>query len=159
MEAQAAKKVIEFPAKADEGFDIRTHIRDAKTGRLHILQPFAYHAQGDLRLHERPIGSGNMFSPNGDPIGRWTLKGEGKNRLWEKISEQHTEVAPNIPVNREEHLENELTASQKEVAALKAEREALLAEKMKAQGEKKQAEAKTGEQMKQPQTQNTVQNR
>lgn len=52
-----------------EGFDLRTHIRDPKSGRIIIDQPYRLYISKDgVRVFERPPGSGNKFYENGEKI-------------------------------------------------------------------------------------------
>ena len=118
------KEIIEHPQPAAEGFDLRTHIRDAETGRLIRKQPHAYHAQGDLRMYEQPIGSGNMFTPGGHPMGRYEMLTPGKKgQRWEQVSETH---APVVEQKFYGSAEEENEALRAELAALKAESDAKL---------------------------------
>jgi len=124
-EATPAKKVIEHPVlDPSTGFDNRVHISDAKTGKLIRVQDYARHSRGEEVLYERPIGSGNCYYPNGQPAGRYAFKQEGKEMVWEKISDKHLDVAP-APASREEALEDKNAALEAELAALRAEAEQL----------------------------------
>lgn len=116
-EQQEKPKVVEQPQRDHStGFDYRTHIKDAKSGKIIRLQHYAKHSRGTEVLLERPIGSGNMFTENGVAAGRWDIKG------WTKISDKHVD-APQPPANRVEELEQHNEALQRELAALQAERE------------------------------------
>ena len=116
MEATETKqKIVEHPEfDPSTGFDYRTHIKDAKTGKLIRIQTYARHARSGEVLLERPVGSGNCFSENGEPAGRWNLT------KWEKISDDHIAVKA-APANREEDLEQRNAILERELAALKAE--------------------------------------
>jgi hypothetical protein len=50
------------------GFDYRVHIFDAKTGKLVKYQPYQMVIKDGITKIERPIGSGNWFHPNGEPV-------------------------------------------------------------------------------------------
>jgi len=60
------------------GFDYRVHITDPKTGRLVKYQPYQMVIKDGITKIERPIGSGNWFHPNGEPIKK-SEKGEKVN--------------------------------------------------------------------------------
>lgn len=114
-------KVTEHPQlDTSTGFDNRVHIKDAKSGKIIRLQHYARHSQGNEVLFERPIGSGNAFTENGNPVGRYDFK------KWTKISDTHIAVAQ-PPANRTEELEQHNAALEQELAALKAEAEARVA--------------------------------
>lgn len=130
------QKPIEHPVKQEGIFDHRTHIRDENTGALIAYQPYAYHSFGSTRLYERPQGSGNMFTPNGDPCGRWELRGQG---VWEKISDSHAPVKSVSFASREALLADENESLKAELAALKAEQEIdLMTKPAQASGQAKQ---------------------
>lgn len=119
---QQKPKPVEVPARDfDTGFDYRTHIRDAKTGRLIILQPYSRHSNGEQVLLERPIGSGNCFAENGEPAGRWKFETAGKEAKWTKLSDTHDATAKNPSVNPVEDLRAENEALKAERAARDAE--------------------------------------
>lgn len=118
------KPVVEHPT-APEGFDTRTHIRDASTGALIRLQTHAVHFFGTEKMYEFPIGSGNMFSVQGHQIGRWEFQaigGDPKKRQWMKIGDDHAFVPP-APANKLEAVEQENSALKAELEALRAEKE------------------------------------
>ena len=58
------------------GFDYRVHISDPKTGRLVKYQPYQMVIKDGVTKLERPIGSGNWFYPNGEPVNKTEKKGE-----------------------------------------------------------------------------------
>lgn len=118
------KKPVEFPEQP-EGFDNRTHIRDAKTGRLIRVQGYAIHDNGGEKMFERPVNSGNMFNHAGHSLGKWTSKIVGKNTIWAKVSDKHDDVpAYTMLATKEEFLEAQNDDLKKELAALQAELEA-----------------------------------
>ena len=49
-------------------FDLKTHIRDAKTGHITRRQPYRLHIKNGNKLFERPPGSGQMFYENGEAV-------------------------------------------------------------------------------------------
>lgn len=125
-EAVTAKiPVIEVPAKQEGIFDHRTHIRDANTGRMVAYQPYATHSFGDTKLLERPPGSGNMFSPSGDPVGRWVTSKTNPGHF-EQTAQTHTPTAPQA-LTREAAIEQANEALQEENEALQAELAAMKA--------------------------------
>lgn len=68
-----------------QGFDYRVHITDPKTGRLIKYQPYQMVIKDGLTRIERPIGSGNWFYSNGEPV-----KSEKK----DKANESKTDSTP-----------------------------------------------------------------
>ena len=114
-------KVVEHP-QLDEstGFDYRTHIKDAKTGRLVRTQNYARHARNGEVLLERPPGSGNCFHENGVPAGRYRFPIKGTEVIWEKLGETHVEVKAG-PANRTEELEQQNELLSLELEELRAE--------------------------------------
>jgi hypothetical protein len=112
---QIKPKIVEHPALDEStGFDYRVHIKDSKTGKLIRLQHYAKHAKGDEVMFERPIGSGNAYTPNGEPAGLWDFK------QWKKLGDEHAEVAQ-PPANRQEELEQQNAALEAELSQLRAE--------------------------------------
>lgn len=47
-------------------FDLRTHLRDKKTGEIIVEQGYALHIIDGEEIFERPPGSGQYFSRNGE---------------------------------------------------------------------------------------------
>lgn len=110
-------------------FDTRVHLRD-KHGNLESEQHYAYHIIDGIQYFERPIGSGNLFEPNGSPCGRMT----NRRTLEVDAAAAHEEYV--LPPTGAEAVQIELDlarseseALRKELAALKKERE--LAETIK----------------------------
>lgn len=121
---QPKPSVIEDPPPPHEGFDYRTHIKNAKTGEMIKVQPYRRFCIGQQVYLERPKHSGNLFFENGDPAGRRIQK----NGKWE-IDDQakHIEVIEPQDLTAEEiAAENE--ALKRELAALKSESEAKMKE-------------------------------
>lgn len=114
----------EHPVRAEEGFDTRVQIRDRETGKLIRLQHHTMHIFGDQKMYEQPPGSGNMFDPGGNAMGRWKSELSGRNTIWKKVSEDHIEAEVRAQ-NREEYLEQQLDMVRRELA----ERDAELAKK------------------------------
>lgn len=48
-----------------QSFDLRTHIRDPKNGRIVKAQPYRLHCSGSQRVFER---DGKKFLENGEPF-------------------------------------------------------------------------------------------
>lgn len=78
-----------------KGFDYRVHVKDPKTGKLVKYQPYQMKIENGMTKIERPIGSGQWFYPNGEPIKKETkveikaeLKSEPKK---EKAHESQTD--------------------------------------------------------------------
>lgn len=116
-EVTSAKKIIEYPpVDPDTGFDYRVKIINAETGKLVKYQPYTLHANGNEKLLERPIGSGNAFTQNGAPAGRFDFS----TPRWKKLSEEHIQTKP-IPVDKLSALEQENEELQRELDTLRAE--------------------------------------
>jgi hypothetical protein len=123
-EEQPQKKIVEHPQRDEStGFDYRTHIKDAGTGRLVRVQHYAKHMSGGEVLLERPPGSGNCFAENGQPVGRYEFKTEGKQQIIKKIADKHIDVKA-TPVNHIDELTERNEALERELAALRAEQDA-----------------------------------
>jgi hypothetical protein len=115
---QPQTKVVEHPQKNDaQGFDLRTHIKDAKTGRLLRVQPYTLHIIRGDKYFERPPKSGNLFYESGEAagvmIGGDVKLGQAHSAYVEPITNERT--FPGV-VSENEALRAEL-------AALKAEKE------------------------------------
>lgn len=125
------KEIIEVPAKAPSGFDLRTHIKDANTGRLVRTQAHRIHCDRDMRYFEFPVDSGNLWFEDNSPAGRVTYKGEGKSRA-KTINPDAPHLAF-VPLKSSETTvegileENEML--RRELAEAKAEREAKIEKK------------------------------
>lgn len=74
-----------------KGFDYRVQIKDPKTGKIVKYQPYKMVIENGLTKLERPIGSGNWFHPNGEPIEKETKKQLDKK---EKANESQTDTTP-----------------------------------------------------------------
>lgn len=116
-----APKVVEAP-QLDEtvGFDNRTHITDAKTGRLIRLQNYTKHARADKVMFERPIGSGNCYFENGQWAGNYEFVQKGNDVEWRKLSDTPKETKA-APINVMEEIMQRNEALEAELAALRAE--------------------------------------
>lgn len=117
------KPIKEFPPRqfgssGEQIFDNRVHIRDESTGRLVKVQPYAYHAFDQMKLWERPIGSGNMFDANGKEIGNWKQTKGGR---WEKHADTHIAAKLFHEIKAPEDLAKRNAQLEQELEALKAE--------------------------------------
>lgn len=128
---------VQVPIKKE--FDVRVHLRD-KHGNITEENHYAYHIIDGIQYFERPIGSGNLFEPNGEPCGRLT----DRRRLEVDASAAHIahKEAPTGAELIAQELDlarGESEALRKELAALKKERE--LADQIKDLEEKVSAKA------------------
>lgn len=100
-----------------ESFDLKTHIRNPKTGQLLKVQPYRLHCIGEKKLYERPVGSGNVFYENGEKAGR-VVKG--------KHEESEAHIAYAAPLTADKRVNEAIAEKDAEIAALRkqlAERE------------------------------------
>ena len=119
---QPRAKVIESPQlDPTAGFDLRTHIKDAKTNKLIRLQPYARHARNDEVLYERPIGSGNCYHENGVPAGNWKFHQQKDDVRWEKVSDKHVATKA-APVDHLEEAYQKIEMLERELAARDSEK-------------------------------------
>jgi hypothetical protein len=59
-----------------EKFDMRTHIRDSKTGKIIVEQPYRLWFTAYGEVFERPIGSGTLWNSSGKKLDHLCVKGE-----------------------------------------------------------------------------------
>lgn len=137
---QPQPEVIEHPARVGTGFDLRTHIKDAKTGEIIMIQPYRRFSVGLSTYFERPKFSGNLYYEDNVPAGRRVAKGKDSsgNEIWEiDTKAKHIDfVAANTHLTRSEDIKKENETLRAELAALQAEKEAKL-EKNPAQAAQK----------------------
>ncbi len=113
-------------------FDLITHPRDAKTGRVTKINPYRLHIMSGKdggEYFERPTGSGNLYYRDGKPAGQMVKNEHGQNIV--KKNAPHIEwLAPKTKdqilrdsiVAKEAHLATlDQTIKSKEQAAIKAE--------------------------------------
>jgi hypothetical protein len=86
-----------------QGFDLRTHIRDPKTGQVIKKQPYKlyigkFDGSNVGKFYERPVGSGNLFYENGAVAGRMV---DGK------VNHAVPHVAVVSPKSQEQQLADE----------------------------------------------------
>jgi hypothetical protein len=119
---QPKPEIIEHPARAGHGFDLRTHIKNAKTGETIRVQPYRRFSVGLSTYYERPKMSGNLFFEDGKPAGRRFLK-DGKFVIDEALP--HADfVAARTEFVKPEDIAQENEALRAELAALQSEKEA-----------------------------------
>ena len=53
-----------------EKFDLRTQIRNPKTGAVIVHQPYRLHIKSGSRFFERPLNSGHLWHEDGRPAGQ-----------------------------------------------------------------------------------------
>lgn len=114
----------------EQDFSLRVTFRNMKTGLVEKTNPYILRMVGDggnkQQLWERPAGSGNLFNAKNEPIGRWDKsKPEGERFLKGK---EHIEwKAPETSDQRlaREYAEKDSKINQleRELAAIKVERE------------------------------------
>lgn len=127
---QPKPEIIEHPARVGNGFDLRTHIKDAKTGETIKIQPYRRFSVGLSTYFERPKFSGNLYYEDNKPAGRRISKGKDSvgNELWEiDLQAKHIDyVAATTHLTRAEDIAKENETLRAELAALQAEKEAKL---------------------------------
>lgn len=107
-------------------FDKMVHLRD-KHGKQVGENHYAYHIIDGSPYFERPIGSGNLFEPNGEPCGRLVdrrklvIESDAAHIAFQEAPEGAEKIAFELSSSREENAE-----ILRELAALKAENERLL---------------------------------
>lgn len=118
LDYQPKAAVTEHPQKNPGSFDLRTHVKDAKTGRLLYEQNYDLHIVGGVKYFERPCGSGNLWYESGEAAGRW----EQGQAHPDKAHIAFT--APTTDQRTPEGVVAENEALRAEIAAMKAEKEA-----------------------------------
>lgn len=58
----------QMEAQEEKLFDLRVHIREPKTGKLVDVRPYKLHIIQGTRYFERPVGSWEFFSENGEAV-------------------------------------------------------------------------------------------
>lgn len=117
-------------------FDTLVHIRD-KFGNLVDENHYALHFVEGTPYYERPITSGNLWHPNGEPAGRLT----DRSRLVVELGAEHVEYIK--PLTGTEKISAELNLAREKNTELLRELEALKLEQAKdAAAEKVVAQAK-----------------
>lgn len=79
-----------------QSFDLRTHIRDPKSGKVLQHQPYVLIIEGGQRKFERPVGSGNYWTEGGQPIGEhkeWTAPLTEDQKVLKALTERDQEIA------------------------------------------------------------------
>lgn len=113
-------------------FDKLVHVRD-QHGVLIDENHYAYHIIEGTPYFERPIGSGNLFYPNGDPAGRL----EGR-----EVLEGKAHIEFEKPVLGAAKAERDLAVERGKNAELMRELEALRQERISHEAQKIVDEAK-----------------
>lgn len=134
MAAQAAQVQYEQENGPQPGFDLRTLVRDERSGEILKNEPYTLHNEGGIEYFESPKGSGNLFYRNGEPAGRIEFpkvdkqgRRVGKGEI--KLGEEHKEFEKPLDANADLFAQNKALSArnaeiERELAALKAEREA-----------------------------------
>jgi len=126
---QPKPEIIEHPARVGTGFDLRTHIKNAKTGETIKEQPYRRFCVGLKVYYERPKFSGNLVFEDGKHAGRRFQDKEGKWVIDESLPHEayvakRTElVRPEDIADENEALRAELAARDAELAMLKGEKQ------------------------------------
>lgn len=114
-----------------EPFDLRTSVRDGKSGKIVKKQPYRLHVVAGKQFFERPVGSGNLWFLNGEPAGQ-VIDGKVKS------GEPHHEwTAPG-----ELEKQGIFAEKDKRIASLEAELRAIKQEKEKKAAESAEEKAK-----------------
>lgn len=56
------------PQEEKLGFDLRVHIREPKTGKLVDVRPYRLHCINGGKWFERPVGSFEFYTENGEKV-------------------------------------------------------------------------------------------
>lgn len=87
-------------------FDIQVQHRDTKTGRVKEENPYRLHVVSGKSYYERPQGSGNLWSANGEPAGQIAWENEGKKKVI-KEGVAHREYSRPLTINEQMQREFE----------------------------------------------------
>ncbi len=130
-------------------FDLIVHHRDPVTGLVVKTDPYILRVVGEPGSHEkssyfeRPAGSGNLFTKENLPCGRWVYEEKtvkGRKLKVGKYEPEAAHVEFVRPLTQDQKLAQSLIESDRRNAALEAELAALRAESEKKPSGKKQAE-------------------
>lgn len=118
-------------------FSLKTHYFDHR-GRKLGEQPYRLHINSDGEHFERPVGSGNLYHPNGKAAGRYLYEKNSDGTIKTKTYDAKAKHAAWIaPLSGAEKVEAELVAEKQKSAQLLSELEAIKSEqKGKAQVQK-----------------------
>jgi hypothetical protein len=111
-------------------FKFKTHEFDRR-GRLVSVDPYRMFIREGARLLERPLGSGNLWHESGAPAGRVEIElmPDGTERKTFQPKAEHKAFVPPQQSEASDTQANEqLSALEQELAAIRAERDALLAQ-------------------------------
>jgi hypothetical protein len=95
-----------------EGFDRRGQIRDPKTGKILVWQPYTEHIRKEGVFLERPKNSGNLFYEDGTPAGRMNAD--------RKIELKASHIAMMEKKSDAQKIHAELSAKDAQIADLEA---------------------------------------
>lgn len=117
--------------QAEPKFDLATHKRD-KYGRVLQINPYRLHVIDGLKGFERPVGSGNLWYENNEPMGRLKEVVDEKTKKVTRsfeIGAPHVEYVPPLTADQKIAQENaeqktKNAALESELAQLKAEQAA-----------------------------------
>lgn len=135
-------------------FDLTVTHRDPKSGVVTHTTPYILRRCGEAGssektdLWERPSGSGNLFDKEMNPVGRWIyeekkIKGKVVKVGHHDPEAEHIVFVP--PMTADEKLRHEMAETQVKLAEAQKELAAIKAEREKASTPKKSAAAMTKE--------------
>ena len=108
---------------------LQTHKRDPITDEIVGTNHYIRRCVGGLVTYERPIGSKNLWYESGEPAGRWVRDPQNTKGFMHDPEAKHIAYVPppsadQLMKNRLDEKESENEALRRELAAMKAEREA-----------------------------------
>lgn len=106
-----------------KSFDLRTHIRDKKTGQVIVEQPYTLHIIDGEEIYERPIGSGQFYSRNGEEH-----PGHAVVALQKELKDKKAAKEQAVQARKEERAAVAKAAKAEAAAKQKAEEAALIKE-------------------------------
>lgn len=118
-----------------ERFDLKTVIRNPKTGAIIKRQPYRLHVKGGSKYFERPVNSGNLWFEDGRPAGQMVngeiVKGEEHKEYIAPLSKDEKVLEQiNAKDNRIKELEKQM--QELELKAINNEKEPVVAKESKA---------------------------
>ena len=93
-------------------FDLKTVIRDSKTGSVVSRQPYRLHVKSGTKYYERPVGSGNLWFEDGSHAGQ--IVGSEI-----KAGAEHANWVP--PISKEQRILDEINSKDSKIRALEAQ--------------------------------------
>ncbi len=114
-------------------FDLTVTHRDPITGQITDRTPYTLRViqrpeGGKQQIFERPVGSGNIFTAQGDEFGRWVIDAETKEGRHDPKAKH---IAFKMPETKDQKLARELLEKDAAIAELKRELDAIKLEKEK----------------------------